>query len=118
MKTKILCLLLALVMAMSCFAFAGCSDDDEGTIEGTDTDETALTTVTLTLWIPTDEDTTEEAILAVQDAINKITKARFETAIELHAIPSDEYEAAVAARFTEIEENINLITGTYAKIRG
>ncbi len=106
MKTKLLCLLLALVMAMSCFAFAGCSDDDEGTIEGAATDETLLTTITLALWIPTDEDTTEEAILAVQDAINKITKAKFETAIELHAIPSDEYEAAIDARFTEIEENI------------
>lgn len=106
MKTKLLCLLLALAMAMSCFAFAGCSDENEGTIEGAATDETALTTVTLTLWIPTDEDTTEEAILAVQEAINKITKAKFETAIELHAVPSDEYEAAIEARFTEIEENI------------
>lgn len=106
MKRKLLCLLLALVMAVSCFAVAGCSEEDEETIEGTTTDETALTTVTLTLWIPTDEDTTEEAILAVQDAINKITKAKFETAIELHAIPSDEYEAAVEARFVEIDEVI------------
>ena len=103
MKNKLLCLLLAMAMLVSCFAFAGCSDDKDETVEG-DATGTAATTATLTLWIPTDEDTTEEAILAVQEAINKITKPKFDTAIELHAIPSDEYEAAIEARITEIEE--------------
>ncbi len=105
MKNKLLCLLLAMAMLVSCFAFAGCSDDKDDTVEGDGTG-TAATTATLTLWIPTDEDTTEEAILAVQEAINKITKPKFDTAIELHAIPSDEYEDAIDARLTEIEEAI------------
>ena len=106
MKRKFMCLFLALAMAFSCFAFIGCSDEGDETVEGGTTDESALTTVTLTLWIPTNKNTTEEAILAVQEAINKITKAKFETAIELHAIPEDQYDAAVDARITEIEEKI------------
>ena len=106
MKRKFMCLFLALAMAFSCFAIVGCSDDADETVEGGTTDESALTTVTLTLWVPTNKNTTEEAILAVQEAINKITKAKFETAIELHAIPEDKYDAAVDARLTEIEEKI------------
>ncbi len=106
MKRKFMCLFLALAMALSCFAFVGCSSEGDETVEGGTTDETALTTVTLTLWVPTNKDTTEEAILAVQEAINKITKAKFETAIELHAIPESKYDEAIDARLTEIEEKI------------
>lgn len=107
MKRKLVCLLLAFATVFSCFAFAGCSDQaGDKTVEGTTTDTASLTTVTLTLWLPTDEDTTEEAVLAVQEAINKITKAKFETAIELHAIPRDQYAAAIDARITEIEDHI------------
>lgn len=107
MKRKLVCLLLAFATVFSCFAFAGCSKGaGDKTVDGTTTDTASLTTVTLTLWLPTDEDTTEEAILAVQEAINKITKSSFETAIELHAIPRDEYAAAIDARITEIEDHI------------
>ena len=107
MKRKLVCLLLAFATVFSCFAFAGCSKKSgDTTVEGTTTDTASLSTVTLTLWIPTDEDTTEEAILAVEEAINKITNAKFETAIELHAIPRDEYDAAVDARIKEIEDHI------------
>lgn len=107
MKRKLVCLLLAFATVFSCFAFAGCSKESgDTTVEGTTTDTASLSTVTLTLWLPTDEDTTEEAILAVQEAINKITKAQFETAIELHAIPRDQYDAAIDARIKEIEDHI------------
>lgn len=107
MKRKLVCLLLAFATVFSCFAFAGCNKKSgDTTVEGTTTDSASLSTVTLTLWVPTDKDTTEEALLAVEEAINKITKAKFETAIELHAIPSDEYDAAIDARIKEIEDHI------------
>ncbi len=107
MKNRLACLFLALVMTLSCFVFAACSSKtEEEALEGSEQDSTKLTTATLTLWIPTDKSTTEEALLAVQDAINKITKAKFETAIELHAIPSAQYETARDAKLTEIEEQI------------
>ncbi len=106
MKNKLMCLLLALVMLLSCFAAVGCSDKGDKTVEGDANATNTLTTATLTLWIPTDENTTEEAILAVQEAMNKVLKPKFDTAIELHAIPSDEYETAIQARFDEIQDNI------------
>ncbi len=107
MKNKLMCLLLAVIMVLSCFAVVGCSDEGDETVEGEGTTQTTVTsTATLTLWLPTDENTTEEAILAVQDAMNKLLKPKFSTAIELHAVPSDEYEAAIDARFTEIEEGL------------
>jgi thiamine biosynthesis lipoprotein ApbE len=78
MKNRLACLFHALVMTLSCFVFAACSSKtEEEALEGSEQDSTKLTTATLTLWIPTDKSTTEEAILAVQEAINKITKAKF-----------------------------------------
>ncbi len=103
MKRSLLCLLLAALMVFTCFAFAGCSEDKEEEKDPSKVDDSAMT---LTLWLPTDENTTEEAILAVQEAINKITKANYDTAIELHAINSAEYEAAVDARIEEIKATI------------
>jgi len=106
MKRKLMCLFLAFVMVFASLAAAGCSASDDEMVEGGTTDESALTTVTLTLWLPTNRNTSEAAILAVQEELNKILNAKFETAIELHAIPYDEYDEAIDARLTEIEEKI------------
>ncbi|MBQ8746636.1 MAG: hypothetical protein IJZ08_02065 [Clostridia bacterium] len=106
MKNKLMCLLLAMAMLLSCFAAVGCSNGEDELVEGDDSASETLTTATITLWIPTDESTTPAAILAVQDAMNKVLKPKYDTAVELHAIPSDEYEAAITARFEEIEDAI------------
>lgn len=106
MKRKLVSLFLVSAMLLACFAMAGCSTTTDDEDLDTDLVSDAVTTATLTLWIPTDENTTEEALALVEEAINKITKAKLDTAIELHAIPSDEYEAAIADRITEIEERI------------
>ena len=83
----------------------GCSSNTDGdeTVEATaDTDESSRTSMTLTLWAPTSEKTTDAAIAAVQDAVNEITQGKFDTSIELHLIPQDEYQAAIDARMEEI----------------
>ena len=103
MNKKLLSLFLAILMVMS--MLAGCASGGEGdeTVEASaDTEESSRISMTLTLWVPTSEDTTEEAILAVQDAINALTQPKFDTAIELHAIPEDEYQDAIDARMEEI----------------
>ncbi|MBR4960919.1 MAG: hypothetical protein IKY52_08490, partial [Clostridia bacterium] len=103
MNKKLLSLFLAILMVMS--MLAGCASGGEGdeTVEASaDTEESSRISMTLTLWIPTSEDTTEEAILAVQDAINALTQPKFDTAIELHAIPEDDYQEAIDARMEEI----------------
>ena len=104
MKKKLLSLLLAGLM-LSSGLLTGCSSNTNGdeTVAATaDTEESARVSMTLTLWAPTSDKTTEEAILAVQDAVNEITQAKFDTSIELHLIPQDEYQAAIDARMDEI----------------
>ncbi len=104
MYKKILALILAMLMVAG--MFIGCSVEDDEDEEGLDPDTSTRVSMTLSLWLPTDEDTTDEAIALVEEAINDITKAKFDTAIELHAIPRDEYQAAIDARMAEIEEKV------------
>jgi len=103
MFKKILALILAMLMIAA--TFVGCGEDDEED-GAADTEASARVSMTLSLWLPTENGTTEEAKTLVEEAINDITKAQFDTAIELHLIPRDEYQAAIDARMAEIEQAI------------
>ncbi len=102
MKTKIFCLLLAMVMLVG--VLAGCSskktEDDVGAVA--DTEESSRISMTLSLWLPTEEGTTEEAVKQVEEALNKLTTAKYNTAIEFHAIPRSEYWETVKAHMDAI----------------
>lgn len=103
MNKKLLSLFLAILMVLSMLAGCSAGGDGDETVEASaDTEESSRISMTLTLWIPTSEDTTEEAVLAAQDAINALTQAKFDTAIELHAVPEAEYQEAIDARMEEI----------------
>ena len=88
MFKKILALILAMIMLVCTFVACSDEEDDEATA---DTKKSARVSMTLSLWLPTEDGTTDEAIALVEEAINTITKAQFDTAIELHLIPRDEY---------------------------
>ena len=111
MKRKLLCLVLSAVFVFSGIVMSACS-----TTAGTDTtggedgekkknDSTLVRSpMTLTLWVPTDENTTAESISQVEAALNKITQAKYSTAIELHAVAYDKYEDQLNARMKSIKE--------------
>ncbi len=102
MKKKLLSLFLCASMLTG--MLAGCSKDDE---EGkADIEESERVAMTLSLWIPTDEGTTAEAIKLTEAAINKLTQSKYDTAIELHAIPRSQYQDAVDAKIAEVERLI------------
>jgi len=106
MKKKVLSILLSMLL-LSSGVLTGCSslNGEDETVEATaDVEESSRISMTLTLWLPTSEDTTDEAIALVEEAINDVTQAKFDTAIELHAIPQDEYQKAIDARMAEIGE--------------
>jgi hypothetical protein len=107
MKKRFFCLLLCLIMVFPMVFMAGCSgeEDEEATGATTSTGPKAMT---LTLYSITGENTTEEAIQQVQDAINKITEAKFNTHIILRLYPEDEYNKALEEKITAIEEQIAL----------
>ena len=64
MKKKLMCFLLCASMMVG--GLAGCKKD-ESTVA--DTEESERVAMTLSLWIPTNEGTTEEAIKAAEAAI-------------------------------------------------
>ncbi|MGM9634826.1 MAG: hypothetical protein ACI3YE_01595, partial [Candidatus Avispirillum sp.] len=108
MKRKLVCILLCLVCVVTCGMFAGCEDVESNTpadgSTGTDTSSDDRSSMTLTLWVPTSDDTTEEAIYAVEEAINAITQAEFDTAIKLYAIPTSQYDQTVKERLELIQK--------------
>lgn len=101
---KLISLALAAILLLG--IFAGCKrvnmDED---VEAADTEATSRIAQTLTLWLPTDG-ATEEDEEAVSAAINRLTQAKYDTAIELKLIPRDQYADAVDARLTEITTKI------------
>ena len=104
MTKKLISLLLAMIMVLS--MFAGCSKDEnsEPGDETADTEDSQRVAMTLSLWLPTDESTTEEAKEQVEAAINKITQAKYDTAIELHLIPRDEYKETIDSKIADVQK--------------
>ena len=97
MSKRIICLLLCFVMLFSVM-LTGCSDqsenDGQSAVDST-TAEASKSTMTLTMYVPTIKPVSAETKKQVQDAFNKITKARFKTQVILNFCTYDEYYAAV-----------------------
>ncbi len=98
MKKKLSCLVLALLMLVGMCA---CTKST-----GVDTSGSTDYNMTLSLWLPTSKDTTSAAIKKVEAAINAIIKKSNNTAIELHAISDDKYEATVKDEIEAIEARL------------
>ncbi len=104
MSKKLLCMFLCLIM-MLVPVLTACNNTDEAEKEGTAAEEkTTREPLTLSLWIPTNENTTEEALELVEAEINRLTTAKYNTAIELNAIAEDEYEAMIENKLTSIDD--------------
>ncbi|MBO5257908.1 MAG: hypothetical protein J6C42_10465 [Clostridia bacterium] len=102
MNKKLTTLLLAMMLALG--SFTGCSSQaTEEDVEATaDTEEAARISMTLSLWLPTSKNTTEEAIELAEAQINRLTQAKFDTAIELKAIPEADYQKTIDAELERI----------------
>ena len=100
MKKKITCLFLALMMILPLIGMSACSPDS-GEISESDKERSSMT---VDLWLPCYDGTTEDSIALVQQALNEICENKYSTHLVLHFVPSNEYETAVLNRFDEIEE--------------
>ena len=98
MMKRIISALLCLSMLAGALLMAGC-----GEAETPETTETLPATINL-LGI-TEESTTPEAIEAVEEALNRISKNRYKTQINLTLVTADEYIALVDERSAEAEAN-------------
>ena len=100
MNKKFISLMLAMVTVIS--MLAGCaSKTTEEDVQAADTEESARVSMTLTLALPADN-FTEESRQQVEDAINRLTTAKFDTAIELKLYPREEYRDAYMAQLEAI----------------
>ena len=104
MYKKLVSLVLAAIMAVG--MLAGCSQNAEDVdVESADTEATSRVALTLTMWLPC-ENATPEAQEAVSAAVNRLTQAKYDTALEMKFIPRDQYRDAVEARIQEINDMI------------
>ncbi len=106
MKKKLLCLFLCTIMLLS-LALTSCSVNSgtEETVEGEDElTETDRTPVTLTLWLPSEKEISEETRSLVEAAMNEYLKATYTTAVELKIYTKEAYAQAVEDRISKIEE--------------
>ncbi len=102
MNKKFLCLILAIVMVLGTLAGCSTSTSEEDVEATADTEESSRISMTLSLWLPTYEGTTQEAIDLVEAEINTVTQAQFDTAIELNLVPADEYDALMLKKHDDI----------------
>ena len=99
LNKKIICLVLVFVFMLP-FVLTGCSDSGDVT--------TGRTTkpLTFTLYGITGEGTTEEAIKAVEDAMNVYTEGKFNTHIILRLYPESEYYNVLESKLAEIQKKL------------
>ena len=98
MKKRLLCMTLGLIMVLSVL-LAGCSNSNGDEEDGTEAVEVEGAQ-TVTMWVITDERTTEEAMNAVEEAFTKITKSKYKINVDIQFYTEDEYYQA-------LEESIN-----------
>ena len=97
---KCFSILLSLLLALG--MLAACSQtSEEVDVEAADTEATSRVAMTLTLWLPT-ENCTAEAAEAVSAALNRLTQAKYDTALDIKFIPRNEYADAINGRLDEI----------------
>jgi len=105
MKKRLKSLFLCIAVIVLVFtAFTACNNT------GNIADEGIISPMTITLTMVTNEETTEEGIAVVQDAINKIAEKSLNSHIVLQLYTEDEYDAAIdrmiASRQNDIENDI------------
>lgn len=102
MRNRWLSLLLCGVLFLS--VLTGCQKQKNETDIANEAKEAARSTVTLTMWLVTEKETTPEAVSLVEEAVNKILKAKYKTRVELSVFTEDEYYAALDAKLAAIED--------------
>ena len=100
MKKRLLCLALCVLMIAGACIFTGCSSSAEDDTADNIAKENSRSTKTLNMYLMTEDKTDPEAAAAVEEAINKITKSKFKTKINITFLTESEYYSKLEATFT------------------
>ena len=103
MKTKLLCLIIGLMMIVS--MLASCSQGETNLSAEVDENQ-ARTTQTIVMFMMSEKEVPEKTEHDIEEALNKLTKSKFKTQVDLRFYTADEYytqlEATIKAKETEI----------------
>ena len=99
MNKKLICLMLSLVMLMGCLA--GCAQKEQQS--GDATSKTADLAKTISMYMLCEEPVSEKQELAMEEAVNAITKSKFKTAIDLRFYTADEYYDKLEQAFVDYD---------------
>lgn len=129
MKKKLLCLFLCLAMLLTfCATLSSCSNKNTEGEDSETKDNSERLTMTLSMFVVTENKVNytdaelsamsatdrakAEAVMAsyaaVTDAINKLTKSKYKTQLDIHYLTEDEYYDAVEGRLRATEEDAAL----------
>ncbi len=101
MKLRILSVMLCLAMLVCAFSSCSKKEEDDGVISETST----RAAVTLSMYVITEDGTTDEAAEAVEKEINSMIKSKYTTKLEITYLIAEEYYAAVEAQFELMKKN-------------
>ena len=106
MKRKILALMLALTMLCP-VVLTGCGGSEEDTGDETQQETSTRETVSINMWVITDDNNSQEAIDArdrVEEEFNRITKSSFTTKVDIEFVSASEYVQRLNDKFAAVEK--------------
>lgn len=103
MKKRLICLLLCLAMLLSLVLTACSSKDTEEAAENI-SDEASEAAKTLTMWIVSENELSNDTIKLVSDELNAITKSKFKTQLVLKFLTKDVYESTLSGEISNYEK--------------
>ena len=105
MNKRLVCLMLSILMLLTCVLSSCSTTTKETEDEGSAVDNSAKTIV---MWIIAGEGSDKEAQEAVSEAFAKITKAKFKTNVVLKFCTEEEYYEKLEAAIEEAQRDIEM----------
>ncbi len=105
MNKRLISLLLTIIMLLSVM-LTSCSSTSDADAEAEINDEASRYTTTLNMFLIKEEGTTDEACELVEEAFNKITKAKFKTQVNMNWYTEDEIYKVLDEKMAAIEAEI------------
>lgn len=103
MNKRIICLLLSAIMLLS-VALTGCSKKTDDEAMENVTEAASESTMTLTMYLMSESEVSEDQASKIEEAVNKITKSKFKTRLILKYFTEEEYTEALEDAFKKTED--------------